>query len=323
MVNSDIHFCRKPQLRATNSPNHLLNNKLQSIHTLLVDLSTITESKLPDFIHQAMLSGKVPFSGVQTFFHDVAGTAASIAKKYISNDSGQLAKAMRIFDPYQRRILGVPDLEEYVLVLPLALHARIKESHDGEPSEWSQYMELKDPAPKTNILIWWESMSSIMPCLSRQAGKMLRVLLTTMQVEASFSTFKMTRDDQQWSMTDVVHLDRISFMFNGVLPPPVECIQTPPGSPRCERPPVRSKRQNESDLNDDVVEGHETDSLRAATSRVPESEATGTTTTSAAPSSQLAQPPKKKGKRSPNQPQTAETVTTINADDPAERLQDY
>ena len=333
------------------TPNHLFYNKLQSIHTLLVDLSTITESsKLPGFIQQAMLTGKVKFSAVQAFFHDVTGTAATIAKKYLTNDAGQLAKAMRIFDPYQRTSLGVRDLEEYTLVIPLSLHSRIMESHEGEPSEWSQYMDLRNPAPKTNILSWWESMSSIVPCLSRQAAKMLRVLLTTMQVEASFSTFKMTRDDQQWSMTDAVHLDRISFMFNGVLPPPVECIQAAPASSRCERPPARSKRQTETNINDDVVQVHETDRLPAETSIAHESEPKSSPK-GVAPSSQLATadqpPPKKKAKKSPDQPQQAESATinaddpakkktkkspnqphpaesaTINADDPAAQLQDY
>ena len=67
-----------------------------------------------------------------------------------------------------------------------------------------------------NLLAWWSKMSTILPTLSRQALRMLRLPLTTCSVESSFSVYKMTRDPQQDKMDESVHIARQSFVFNGV-----------------------------------------------------------------------------------------------------------
>ena len=91
---------------------------------------------------------------------------------------------------------------------------------------------------------WWRSMSSTLPCLPKQADRMLRLTLTAIQVESSFSTYTATCNAQQWSMNDDTHVTRMSCSFNGVLPQQEGSQTSTEGElVRKQRPPVRRKSQ--------------------------------------------------------------------------------
>ena len=133
-----------------------------------------------------------------------------------------------------------------------------------------------------------------------------------------------------------MHLDRISFMFNGVLPPHVDWLQAPPKNTcRPERRPVRHKRPTqEVNINDDVVEVQKTDRPNEADTSpaqkpVPKgSQRPKPRSAEKSQSSQLGtvqSQPKKKQKTAglPNQSQPTETAARINADDPDAQLPNF
>ena len=179
----------------TRTPNHVLYNKLDAMYASLEKLSMITSvDTLHDDVKNAMTKGHVAFDAMKPIFQEIAGYAAKTALKYRDNASGQLAKAMRIFDPHQRHNWTVDSLEEFVQVIPYKLHPRITDSVEGSVSEWQAYFTIPAPPEKTDLLKWWKSVSSAMPHLAKQADRMLRILITTVQVEGSFSTYNATRE---------------------------------------------------------------------------------------------------------------------------------
>ena len=226
------------------TPNHLLYNIFEEQCKLLETASKIDAlAKLDPEVRAVLQQGKVQFSTAQPVFQEIADAAYKIAKKYRDNETGQLAKAMRIFDPAQRHKWQDEDLKEFYRVIPCKFHPNLVSSAEGKLSEWELYLASAMP-PKTNLLSWWQSMASLLPILFQQADKMLRTPLVTIQIESSFSTFKQTRHAQQWSMADEVHVARISYSFNGVLAPctsssPAKCRKV--DNAREEHPPVRKR----------------------------------------------------------------------------------
>ena len=159
--------------------------------------------------------------------------------KYRDNTSGQLAMQMRVFDPHQRSNWTVDSLQEFTRVLPYRLHPKLTSKGEGGHSEWEHYFMIPASPEKTDILKWWKSVSSVLPCLAKQADRMLRILLTTVHVESSFSTYKATRDEQQWSMDSDTHICKMSFAFNGVVPLGRDLIAPMVPENSTKRPPVR------------------------------------------------------------------------------------
>ena len=76
---------------------------------------------------------------------------------------------------------------------------------------------------------------------------------TTVPVESAFSTYKQTRDEQQWSMESETHICRISYSFNGVVPPGKVLIAPMAPDTSTRRPPVHKKGATFSSI-EDVVE---------------------------------------------------------------------
>ena len=246
---------RGGRVSATRTPNHVLYNKIDAMYVALLKLSTITSvDTLHDDVKNAMAKGHVTFDTMKPIFQEIAGHAAKTALKYRDNASGQLAKAMRIFDPHQRHNWTVDSLEDFVQVIPYKLHPHITDTVEGSLSEWQAYFAVPAPPEKSDLLKWWKSVSSAMPHLAKQADRMLRILITTVQVEGSFSTYNSTRDERQWSMDSETHLCRISFSFNGVVPPGKDVIAPMAHDCSTRRPPLHIKNAC-FPLLDDVVEG--------------------------------------------------------------------
>ena len=234
------------------TPNHLLYNKLDSLHSMLAKSSQVTK---PEELHadvlKAMQRGKIEFVAMKPVFVEIAQAAAAIALKYRDNSTGQLAKAMRVFDPLQKHNWGLDSLEDFVRVLPRTIHPRLTSKDSGE-SEWEKYLSLQPPAATVNLLAWWSSLASVLPCLAAQANTMLRILITTVEVEASFSVYKQTRDEQQWAMSPEVHNTRMSFAFNGIMPKVYTRMVDDVNAMHIVKPPVHKRSRSEPP--DDVVE---------------------------------------------------------------------
>jgi len=335
--------------------NHVLYNKFEEICTALSEACSIEgPASLSADVVSAMQHGKISFASVKPILTEIAGAAHTIAKKYRDNSTGQLAKAMRVFDPAQRYKWGVDNLDDFVRVLPRKLHPQLTESDSGAPSEWSKYFDIPNPPVNINLLEWWRSMSSTLPCLSKQADRMLRLTLTTIQVEASFSTYKQTRTAQQWNMTDDTHITRMSYSFNGVMPQQ-KGGQAPTEGARVreERPPVRRKAQDVTEVEDTIeCDGSgSTDLPLGALTSKPSGNARQKTpamehvsakrkaevsvgSEQAAGDSKETEAPQKKVKREKREKQVEASAqpdpsvmpmptAVINADDPARQLHDF
>lgn len=71
-----------------------------------------------------------------------------------------------------------------------------------------------------HLLNWWDAMSSSFPVMASQARRLLRIPLTTVEVEGTFSVYKLTRTANQFNMKDDTHHSRISYVVNGIVPAP-------------------------------------------------------------------------------------------------------
>ena len=68
---------------------------------------------------------------------------------------------------------------------------------------------------------WWRGMKSQLPQLATPAIRTLSIPHTTANVERCNSYYKFTRTDKQHSLKDAHHLGHLTFVMNGVVPPPV------------------------------------------------------------------------------------------------------
>ena len=65
---------------------------------------------------------------------------------------------------------------------------------------------------------FWERMTPHMPTLSARALRTLAIPHTGVDVERSFSYYKLCRSDKQQRITSEHHIGRVSFAMNGVVP---------------------------------------------------------------------------------------------------------
>jgi len=156
-------------------------------------------------------------------------------------------------------------------------------------------------------------MASPMPCLTKQALKMLRLPLVSIQAEASISVYKQTRQPQQWAMSDDMHVARLSFTFNGPVVPPAQS-GTVTLTKGCTRPPMRTKEQKNAKPVEDVIEetAKKADPKAASTQKQQESAAANESSQKRSRSAS-AQPKTKKAKQ-PDQLDAGSVATRINVD---------
>ena len=181
---------------------------------------------------------------------------------------------------------------------------------------------------------------------------MLRILLTTVHVESSFSTYKATRDEQQWSMDSDTHICKMSYAFNGVVPLGKDLIAPMVLDNSTKRPPVRRAGAvfNAEDCVDVVDPATSAGSDRRVAQPAEGSRRAKKDKVVRPPSSQADEPPVAQIPASPSQQRvdvpTAEQIpaqkkrkmneaacrddqsertltTAVNADDPNEQLGDY
>jgi hypothetical protein len=114
-------------------------------------------------------------------------TSLLIVKKYMISESGLYAKHARVLDPNRRlnmtRVIG-----DYTATFGTV--AKDPEMQE----EWSAYWDLPSArAEKESLDVWWEKHGDRLPKLYHLAKKVLYEDRSTVDVEASFSTLKLSK----------------------------------------------------------------------------------------------------------------------------------
>ena len=159
----------------------------------------------------------------------VSVLASAIAKADRYLDLLHYAKSARLFDPRQRPKLSrdvaqytteVEDIKRKVTdpkraqvrVIPIGV--KIPEA------EWEYYWdEVPEMEGTLDLIDFWERMQPHMPTLAKLALRTLPVPHTGVDVERSFSYYKLCRSAKQERLTSERHVGRVSFAMNGVVPP--------------------------------------------------------------------------------------------------------
>ena len=129
------------------------------------------------------------------------------------------AKSARVFDPRQREQLP-KEIENYVAadkvqrVVPGNMAATLA-------TEWELYWTLPAVPAQLDVMAWWRGMKSHLPEMATLAIRTLSIPHTAADVERCGSFYKLTRTDKQHSLGDAHHLRRLSFVMNGIVPPPM------------------------------------------------------------------------------------------------------
>ena len=129
------------------------------------------------------------------------------------------AESARVFDPRQREQLP-KEIENYVTadkvqrVVPGNMAATLA-------TEWELYWTLPAVPAQLDVMAWWRGMKSQPPQMATLAIRTLSIPHTAADVERCSSFYKLTRTDKQHSLGDAHHLGRLSFVMNGIVPPPM------------------------------------------------------------------------------------------------------
>ena len=129
------------------------------------------------------------------------------------------AKSARVFDPRQREQLP-KEIENFVTadkvqrVVPGNMAATLA-------TEWELYWTLPAVPAQLDVMAWWRGMKSQLPQMATLAIRTLSIPHTAADVERCSSFYKLTRTDKQHSLGDAHHLGRLSFVMNGIVPPPM------------------------------------------------------------------------------------------------------
>ena len=144
--------------------------------------------------------------------------------KYLSLLS--FAKSVRLLDPRQRPKLD-NNVSAYVTqdkrdkgdgpiyrVIPESERAGIEEH------EWDKYWALPEvPSKPIAVIGWWVGQQSQFPRLAKLALRTLPIPHTGVDVERSFSYYRMSRSVLQSALTPAHHIGRLSFRMNAIVPP--------------------------------------------------------------------------------------------------------
>lgn len=150
----------------------------------------------------------------------VLSAAIKKCDKYLTLLS--FAKSARLFDPRQRPKLDT-NISAYVtnVVEGKVVHRVIPQSdREGiEKSEWSKYWELPTvPDGPIDLCGWWVGVKAELPNLSTLALRTLPIPHTGVDVERSFSYYRMSRNALQSRLLPEHHIGRLSFRMNGIVP---------------------------------------------------------------------------------------------------------
>ena len=88
-------------------------------------------------------------------------------------------------------------------------------------TEWQLYWTLPAVPAQLDVMAWWRGMKSQLPQMATLAIRTLSIPHTAADVERCSSFYKLTRTDKQHSLGDAHHLGRLSFVMNGIVPPPM------------------------------------------------------------------------------------------------------
>ena len=88
-------------------------------------------------------------------------------------------------------------------------------------TEWELYWTLPAVPAQLDLMAWWRGMKSQLPQMATLAIRTLSIPHTAADVERCNSFYKLTRTDKQHSLGDAHHLGRLSFVMNGIVPPPM------------------------------------------------------------------------------------------------------
>lgn len=133
--------------------------------------------------------------------------------KYMDASSGALANQIRILDPRQRASFPDSAVEQFPDIFDLDIRMKIDDGSDG--CEYRRFLRCAPRPEDVPLLQWWEDVASLFPNMAVVANKYLRLPLTSVCVESTFSLYGTTRSKNQFAMEDEVHSSRISFVFNG------------------------------------------------------------------------------------------------------------
>ena len=156
----------------------------------------------------------------------VLTSAMAKADKYL--DLLHYAKSARLFDPRQRPKLS-RDVAQYTTEVedikckisePKRLQVRVIPIGVRMPeAEWKYYWDdVPEMQGELDLIDFWERMQPHMPTLAQLALRTLPVPHTGVDVERSFSYYKLCRSAKQECLTSQLHLGRVSFAMNGVVP---------------------------------------------------------------------------------------------------------
>lgn len=132
------------------------------------------------------------------------------------------AKSARLFDPRQRPKLP-RDMAEYTSYLEHTKkgnieHVRVMPQKISD-EEWDYYWKLPPIEGELDLIQFWEGMVPHMPSLAPLALRTLPIPHTGVDVERSFSYYKLCRSSKQQNLSSEHHIGRVSFAMNGVVPP--------------------------------------------------------------------------------------------------------
>ena len=89
-----------------------------------------------------------------------------------------------------------------------------------EKGEWDKYWALPEmPNTPLDLVGWWVGMQSELPCMAKLALRTLPIPHTGVDVERSFSYYRISRSVLQSALTPEHHIGRLSFRMNGIVPP--------------------------------------------------------------------------------------------------------
>ena len=210
----------KPHIHRTWNILYNLRKKLHAQHK---DLGPTTTACL-----RSETNGRRWFqTSVRSSLEDVLTKAVEKCDKYLSLLS--FAKSARLFDPRQRPYLD-KNISAYVTVVekgtkdtgPTTVYRVIPESDRAciEKDEWDKYWALPEmPNTPLDLVGWWVGMQSELPCMAKLALRTLPIPHTGVDVERSFSYYRISRSVLQSALTPEHHIGRLSFRMNGIVPP--------------------------------------------------------------------------------------------------------
>jgi hypothetical protein len=198
----------KPQIHQVWNQLHALRTKLNGYQTNLGGGTTALLQKETD--------GRRWFSNSKKAdLLEVLEKAVAKADKYLTRL--QFAKSCRVLDPRQRPNIS-SDIKEYTntpseqRVFSAGLATKIASS------EWQKYWSLPSVTGTLDLLNFWRGLKAELPEMSKRALLVLPITHTAVDVERSFSFYKLARSEKQLALTDQHHIGRISFAMNGLVP---------------------------------------------------------------------------------------------------------